>query len=112
METVPEISYIQASILAMEAYDIEFGICQHNDYDNPLSLVSMHRAEDYITGGRLEMLAQRFRRRKVATHLGISFLELLEMPRYMVDIILNVANKAETEAGQEAQRILNGLENP
>ena len=106
---VEGLDYIQASLLTLEAYDIDYGICNHDDRDNPLSLVSMHRAEDSFSNGRFEMLAERYRVRKVFEHYGISFFDLLERPRYIVESILGLSRRAEESKNRKTQQQLNAL---
>lgn len=106
---IDQTDYITASILAMEAYDVDHGLCMHTEYDNPLALVSMHRGEDWYTNGRLEQLAERFRIRKVHKHFGCSFLDLLKEPRHVVETILAQSKKGEEEENRRTKTALDSL---
>ncbi len=106
---VEGLDYIQASLLTLEAYDIDYGICNHDPGGNPLSLVSMHKAEDSFSNGRFEMLAERYRVRKVFEHYGVSFFDLLQQPRYIVESILGLSRRAEESKNRKTQQQLTAL---
>ena len=79
---------IAIQILLMEAYETVYGICDHDGaaYDNPLSVVSMHPKEDTSTYSRLYGELMRFANEELFREMwGVSILEVLEMPKDVVD---------------------------
>jgi hypothetical protein len=96
----------------MEAYDLTYGFCDHEDENAPLSLVTLHPKENIFVHGRLEQTIRAFRSHKVNAHLGMSLPEFLALPRYVGKMILKECAFAERKEATAAATILNGLGTP
>ncbi len=94
-----------ASILAMEAYDTTFGLHSHDNDNEPLSLVTMHKKEQFVESGRLRTTMRAFRKHRVAHHYGLSLNEFLSMPRYLNRMILADCEESEKEEAQRAKAL-------
>lgn len=101
---------ITAAIVAMEAYDITYGLCDHEDESNPLSLVTMHPKENFLVNGKLQQTIRAFRMHKVGIHLNMSLSEFLKQPRYVNKMILKECERAERKEAIVASNIMNGIQ--
>jgi hypothetical protein len=93
----------------MEAYDITYGHCTHENDNEPLSLVSLHPTENIFLGGKLEQTIRAFRVHKVGSHMQMSLTEFLALPRYVTKMILRDCENAEKKEGEIAKNIMDGM---
>lgn len=107
-------TYIGGVQLLREAYDQTYGIHDYArqvqmerskpplDKYRPLSSVALHTAEDYIGTGREKWLVKRFADLKVGDRFSISFMEFLDLPRWMVEFMIK---DAEAEISRSLSQI-------
>lgn len=96
-------TYIGGIQLLREAYDQTYAIHDYArqavferskpplDKFRPLSSVALHSAEDYIGTGREKWLTRRFADLKIGTRFNISYMEFLDLPRWMVEFMIKDA---------------------
>lgn len=96
-------SYIGGIQLLREAYDQTYTIHDYArqvhferskpplDKYRPLSSVALHSAEDYVGTGREKWLTKRFADLKVGSRFNISYMEFLDLPRWMVEFMIKDA---------------------
>lgn len=101
---------ITTSIVAMEAYDVNYGICSHDDDFEPLSLVTLHPKENYFKHGKLEQSIHAFRTHKVGIHMNMSFGDFMKQPRHVNKMILKECELAERKEATTAAQIMAGLQ--
>ena len=110
-------SYIGGIQLLREAYDQTYAIHDYAhqvhferskpplDKYRPLSSVALHSAEDYVGTGREKWLTKRFADLKVGSRFNISYMEFLDLPRWMVEFMIK---DAEAEVNR-AVALVDGL---
>ena len=101
----------EAQVLSQLTYDIAYNIHDHMSpaSNNPLASVELHPAEDYREYSGLYRTIERYERQKVNETFGLSLLEYLELPTYMVDMLTDIyiasANDA-SKIGDDVKREL------
>lgn len=113
-------SYLGGVQLLRESYDQMYGTYDYVeqvvaerkkppiDKYRPLSSVALHPAEDYIGTGREFWLTEKFVDLKIGTHFCISFIEFLEMPRWMIDFMIAKAEKMKAKE----ENLINSIGKP
>lgn len=99
---------IDVRIMLIEAYETVYGICDHDSegLDDPLALVSMHPKEDTATYGRLYGELMRFSKEESFRDMwGLSIMELLELPKDVVDEMYRITREAQEEHGQNVSSV-------
>lgn len=81
---------ITNQMLLMEKYQLKFGI-QSPINSSPIALVTMNENADIITNSLLEATIKRLMKSKICELTGLSIIELLELPNYILQIIIRVA---------------------
>jgi hypothetical protein len=83
--------------ILLEAYEQTYGICDHDDPDNPLSIIGYHPTEDVEYDERLELLAKRYVTHDIRNLFDLSFADILNQPRYVNEKIFKIAAVIATE---------------
>lgn len=98
MEKAPKLCSTDAELLLREAYEITYGLFNHDDMtvDRPLALVAMHPGENTAVGSTLYGRIEQFAELEIAKYFGISLIEFFELPTDVVNKIM------ETSAGRQA----------
>lgn len=107
----PVMDNVTAQLVLNEAYDIGFGIFNH-DHDslwNPLSMVAVHEAEDVESYSRQEHLIRRFLMSKIHKQTGLSLTQFLELPRDMVSTVLDISREVKQDDDEYTQELLDEL---
>jgi hypothetical protein len=114
---MPRYSSIDAQIVLNEFYETLFKIYNHYSGDNrrPLASVALHPEEDIIKNSLLEESIKTFYLRNIKETFGISYLEYIELPRYIGEIMSDVGKellKKKSNIADDVQKELDGLGNP
>lgn len=97
---------IQAQIVLREAYETVYRLYDHDGvgYDNPLALVLMHEKEDTSTYSRLYGELRRYAiEEDILGIWGLSFTELLNLPKDIVDEIYRLTREMREEKNADGQ---------
>lgn len=101
-----------AQIILRQKYETAFGIYDHAgpDGEHPLALVMHNWSEDNVSYGRLRERLEAFAEHSVGKWFSISFKEFIDMPTYVCDMMLEIAenmqNRLEsTMSNEELRRI-------
>jgi hypothetical protein len=105
LEELPAVRPTVAEILALSAYQTEYGIYNHQapDHTRPLALVAMHPKEDVLEGGPLFSHIRRYHQHQIQQHFRLSLVEFLELPPYLVDLLYDIT-PAESHRTQSITR--------
>lgn len=97
----------EAQVLGSLVYDIAYGIHDHNNpmSTNPLASVMQHPAEDYSSHSGLYRTIERYERQKISENFGLSLIEYLDLPRYVVDMLTNIF----IDNARESERVANTM---
>ena len=91
LEEMPKLSPMMAQIALSEAYDIAYGIFNHDAApDRPLSIIAHHPSEDVVTNGPLRQRIYRFIKFDISDRCGLSLMEFLALPRDHVEMIMKI----------------------
>jgi hypothetical protein len=113
-----------AELLLREAYDITYGIFDHVKQaqiekkstdvriKRPLALVEFHPAEDTSGASRFKEAALMFAKLKIHERWGISFLEYLENPHYLNQLLIDAAEELAKSDSKVLRTAMQGLEDP
>lgn len=96
LATAKKVDSISAQILLREAYEISYGIHNHNlgpPNSNPFDLVLRRNEESYEPYSPLYRIIKEFRIKDVSKRFGVSLPEFLEMPREMCKLILDLSEE-------------------
>lgn len=108
---LPAVRPTAAEIITLSCYQTEYGIYNHDRLDRrPLSLVAMHPKEDVLEGGPLYSHVRKFFNYRIQKHFGLSLLEFLELPPYLVELLYDIAKADATQQDhthRDVQRQLN-----
>lgn len=98
-----------SQMLLREAYDIDFGIWNHNDEarSSPLALIKMYPKEDPVSYGRRYQLIRRYGIYQIKEHFGLTISEFLQETRENVDLYLRLAAEYAVKSGREKTNLLN-----
>ena len=112
VDTCEPINSVDAQIYCQEAYDITYGICNHDDNSvwTPLSSVALHPKEDFITNSPLLKLITRYKNLHIQKYFGIDLMTFLNQPRYICEHLLQLASADEQEEARIAEDIKNRTE--
>mgnify|MGYP000014629355 CR=1 FL=1 len=98
LKSARKIDSISAQILLREAYEISYHIFDHErDMDHPWNLVMERHKENYNKYGTLYRTVYTYRLRDVHKRFGLNLEEFLELPREMVELILDICAKEDQE---------------
>ena len=111
LKTVSNVTGYEAEIILREAYDIAYGICDHNREDiSPLSLVKLHPSEDYEAVSPLRQKIKRYYKYEVFNKFGLSLSEFFELPRDVTECIFQLLYETALEENPHVKNELSELE--
>lgn len=93
-------------MMALEAYELMHGIQKGDGTESPVTLVTMKEQTDYIGGSDLERTYAFLLKAKLHTVTNLNILQLLELPRWELQMIIKQANLA----GKSDEPILREME--
>ena len=108
---------MDGQIVLNEFYETLLRIYNHYSGDNkrPLASVALHPEEDIIKGSLLEESIKTFYLRNIKETFGLNYLEYIELPRYVCDIMADVGKdmlKKKSNIAADVQKELNGITDP
>lgn len=114
LETMPKYNSVDSQIVLNEFYETLLKIYNHYSGDNkrPLASVALHPEEDVIKNSLLEDSIKTFYLRNIKDTFGINYLEFINLPRYICDIMSEVGKemlKKKSTIAEDVQRELNGI---
>lgn len=108
-------------ILLRERYEQAYGIYDHlavkaaatadASRDDHFALVRHHWSEDSVVASRLRERMEAFITMRVGHNFHISFMEFIELPTYVCDLMLEVLDKRGPGESQELQDLINEMKN-
>ncbi len=95
-----------------EFYDTLVKIYNHYSGDNsrPLATVALHPQEDLIKHGLLDESIRNFPLRNIKETFGLNYLEFMNLPSYVCEIMTEVAREELKRKATMAQGIQSELE--
>ncbi len=82
----------------LEAYDTQYGIYDHTSPNaDPDAVFYMHPGEDPYTGGAIENKIKEIIDKRLPEILNISFLEVMHLPHWLLDMFLKNTGKPNSE---------------
>lgn len=107
---------ILAQMVLNEAYDIEYGLYDHDnpDLSHPLQGVLSVETEHTLSQGPVKTLFEIYYKAGIQKYFGISLLEFIELPAIRADQLLKIANdftRQENELVEESTRKMEKLSN-
>lgn len=99
---------LEAQLVLQEAYETVYQLYDHDtdSYDHPLALVSLHPKEDPATYSRLYGELARFAHEELIRDLwGLSVIDLLNMPKDVVDEIYRLTRQITADRGEEGESV-------
>lgn len=100
---------IAGQLALTEAYDLTYGIYTQQEAHDPISIVSMHPHEDYVTDGAVVSLAKRVMASKLPSVTHTSLVELMEYPMAMLEELLVQAERSVEREAVAADNLVNQL---
>lgn len=94
MKTFESPDRIGSQIALRESFEVSFGVCAHDEYAGPLSLVEAHPAEDYSTGSSYENHVLRYIDHGIKDKFGLSLNDFLDLPRDEARKLFRISAKA------------------
>jgi len=96
----------------MEAYDIDFGIADHNQplFQRPMNLIKMYPKEDPVSYSRRYELIRRFGIYRIKEHFGFNLQEFMQQPREMVEFMLRLGAEYAVESKKAADAAKSSVE--
>ena len=89
-----------------QIYETEFGVFDHiNTKSRPLASVAFMDIEDTLDGSPMDSITRTYTSKGIFKLFGISLLELINLPRDIVELLINVA----TEEQKKVQPTLDQL---
>lgn len=104
---------LMSQILLSEAYDIDYGIYDHNNSapEDVLKLVAKHAIEDVDQKTLLDIYTERFVLLDVYSTTGLSLERFWKLDRLDADKILELCAKRKEQEATEAETAANMVEN-
>lgn len=90
---MPTYDSITNQMLVMEAYENALDIYTTSDR-SPITLVTMNASTDFMNNTMLEKTIFRLISLKIHTITGLSIVELLDLPTYMLQMLMRSVTKA------------------
>lgn len=114
LRELPAVRPSAAEAIARACYQTEYGIFDHDHAQGfkPLALVALHPKEDVVEGGLLFSHIRRYHSRQIYRNFGISLMEFLTLPPYVVELLYEIAEAESVRTEQvnnTIQRQLDGL---
>lgn len=90
-------------------YETEYGICDHTENTRPLSSVRFNEAEKFTDHYLFESYMELFLYKKVNKHLGLSFDEFIDRPRYEIDTMITTIDKVSKQEDSVNENLINQM---
>lgn len=111
ISTFNKVDNITGKILLREAYDITYGIYNHDANEaHPWGLTLHTPKEDYWDYGPFKRMVYFYRTKDVFKRFGLNITEFLELPRVFCDHLLEVSGELTLEEGKGLQAVKNELD--
>lgn len=92
--TMKKVDSISAQLVLAEAYDVAYGIYDHDIPDaHPWGVVLHSHKEDYSEYGPLYRTFYQYRLKDIGKLFNISISEFLDLPREYVNLMLRIATE-------------------
>lgn len=88
---MPPRDSITNQMLAIEKFEMFTKIQKNDGSEIPISLVTMKRTRDYVTDSEWERTLKIIMKLKLHNATGLNILELLDLPRYQLRLIIDTA---------------------
>ncbi len=109
LSKMPKLGSVSGQMLLREAYDITYGIHDHNDpvggEQHPLGLVEFHYAEDCSADSLLYERIEQYKKERIWDHFHLSLDEFLKKPTDTVIRLLEIATHHNAIEDRVAQRL-------
>lgn len=102
--------YIYGKQLLSELYEEFYNIAKHTDKNRPLSSVAFNESEKYLENGIYEAYVEKFAYLDVHNKLGISFNDLLQLPKHKIEQIFRALNRYSKTKINSDENAINELE--
>lgn len=108
LQSVEHLNSIEAQLVLREAYDLTYGIYDHDrDPDGMgLGLVTAHPKELYGEYSPLNHMIYRFEFNKVTEHFGYNLTEFLQLPREFVTAIFDNIAHVNSQSNKDLEKAL------
>lgn len=84
---------VELKMVLLELYETMYGVHDHmRDTTRPLSTVGFHAAEEINKDSLLEQSMVNYIKKGIKELYGISYIEFLELPHDVVELMISVAN--------------------
>ena len=115
LEKLPKLNYIDAQLVMRDLYETRYGIYDHlqSNLNTPFAAVRLHKGEDTISYGLLEDVKKSYKNDGIFEIYHINFLEYLQLPRAICDLLGELAEPDRTSnnnAAEEMAKKLNAIE--
>lgn len=79
-----------------QIYETEFGVFDHINIKNrPLASVAFMDIEDTLDGSPMDSITRTYASKGIYKLLGINFLDFINLPRDIVELLINVATEEQ-----------------
>lgn len=107
---MPTYDSITNQMLVMEAYEDAMDIYTTTDR-SPITLVTMNASTDYMNNTMLEKTMDRIIQLKLHTITGMSLTEILDLPTYMLQILMRNVTRAGIIENRKLAAVETNLQN-
>lgn len=113
IRTVKEEDGHMAQFLIMEAFDDRYGIqdIPYDENDNPLAVVSYTKSED-LGRDMFDIRMDQYTNYRVYDIMHIGFLDLIQLPSYKVEKILEKCKRESIKQAKDADALRESLKEP
>lgn len=93
VEKSPKLCSTDAQIVLRDLYEMDYGIYNHAapGAEHPFQLVMKQWSEDTVTRGLLHERMVQYTDAELGKHFNISFTEMMELPSYVIGMMIEVA---------------------
>ena len=95
-----------------EAYEISYGIYDHDNEDHPWALALKSDREDYTSYSPMYHLFHRYRLRDIHKRWGLSITDFLELPHEYVELIFEITEQEDKKDQKAYNDVKRSLDEP
>ena len=112
-QDLPKIDSMSAQMLLREAYETAYHIFDHENESqyHPWDLVLSRVKENYTDYDQLPMTIEKYRVQNVHGIFGLSLPEFLDLPREIVNLLLDICSREQTLRNEMQKAELANAEN-
>jgi hypothetical protein len=113
IQKLPSLNPVDSRLVLSDVYETSYKLHNHliKNKSRPLVSIAMHEAEDIDKGGDLEEAIKSFAKRNVKETFGLNFLEYLNQPRHVCNLLSEAALEELKLKNQAMKNVTDGLEN-